>query len=160
MKKYESSRGWRNCNPLNIRKGEKWQGLRAEQTDQEFCQFISMTWGYRAAAKVMKSYSRTFLQAGVAFDVITILNRWAPPTENRTTQYISDVLRLMGREPDDWRLAPIDTRPGRLQLATMVAAMTCIECGCPPQAVPVDNLNKGFLLAGLGDPGLTADWWR
>ena len=80
--------------------------------------------------------------------------------ENRTSQYISDVLRLMGREPDDWRLAPIDTRPGRLQLATMVAAMTCIECGCPPQAVPVDSLNKGFLLVGMGDPGLTKEWWR
>ena len=40
-----------------------------------------------------------------------------------------------------------------------VAAMTCVECGCPPSAVPIGSLNTGFILAGLSDPHLTSDWW-
>ncbi len=159
---YKTSRAWRNNNPLNIRRGEEWQGLVAKQnrTDRQFCQFLNQTWGYRAAAKLMKSYSRYFQQTGKPFDIITILNRWAPPSENDTAKYIDDVMRLMGREPHDWQLAPISTRPGQQQLALMMAAMTCIESGCPPQAVRVDSINIGFRLAGLGDPGLTPDWWR
>ena len=160
MKKYQETRGWRNCNPLNIRQGEPWTGLTARQTDQQFCQFLNMSYGYRAAAKVMKSYARLFAQQGRAWDVGNILRRWAPPSENDTTAYLARVLSLMGRTADDIRLAPLYTRPGRLQLATMMAAMTCIECGCPPSAVPVASLNTGFVLAGLGDPGLTERWWQ
>lgn len=55
------------------------------------------------------------------------------------------------------RLADIDTNPGLLQLATMVAAMTCVECGCPPSAVPVGSLNTGFVFALGRDPDLTTD---
>ena len=35
MKNYKNSRGWRNNNPLNIRKGESWAGpilLRVRDT--------------------------------------------------------------------------------------------------------------------------------
>ena len=41
----------------------------------------------------------------------------------------------------------------------MLAAMTCVECGCPPSAVPIGSLNTGFILAGLSDPHLTSDWY-
>ena len=68
MKHYQSSRGWRNNNPLNIRRGEQWSGLCAQQTDKVFCQFLNMTWGYRAAAKVLKSYARILAQQGQVLD--------------------------------------------------------------------------------------------
>ena len=85
-RKYELSRGWRNNNPLNIRLGEPWQGMveKRNQTDREFCQFLNMTWGYRAAAKCLKSYYRTFRQRDVPFDVINVILRWAPKSENDT----------------------------------------------------------------------------
>ena len=157
--KYENSRGWRNNNPLNIRRGEKWTGLAAEQTDKQFCQFLSMAFGYRAAVKCLRSYHRLFLQRGMDWRVDNILHRWAPPSENKTDGYIRRVLQFMGREPGDTRLLSPNTSPGRLQLATMVAAMTCVECGCPPSAVPVGSLNTGFVLAGAGDPQLRSDWY-
>ena len=161
MKQYQASRAWRNNNPLNIRRGEPWSGLTARQTDPQFCQFLTMSFGYRAAVKVLKSYARLFAQQGKAWTVENILLRWAPPRENDTTQYLARVLTLMGRTgAADVRLAPLYTRPGQQQAALMVAAMTCVEAGCPPSAVPVGSLNTGFVLAGLGDPRLTSDWWR
>ena len=49
-------RGIRNNNPLNIRKGNDWQGERHPQTDKEFEEFESLTMGFRAAFKLLKNY--------------------------------------------------------------------------------------------------------
>ena len=161
MKKYETSRGWRNNNPLNIRRtGEQWQGLVAKPSDKEFCQFLNMTWGYRAAVKVLKSYARILAQQGRPWAIDNIIHRWAPANENDTEAYICRVLELMGRERTDVRLAPLWTKPGVEQAARMLAAMTCIETGCPPCKIPVGNLNNGFVLAGLCDPKLDSGWWK
>ncbi len=161
MKNNQVARGWRNNNPLNIRKGEQWSGLCAQQTDKDFCQFMTMSFGYRAAVKCLKSYARLFAQQGRAWTVDNIISRWAPPQENNTEVYLARVLTLMGRsDATDVRLAPLWTKPGVEQAAQMVAAMTCVECGCPPSAVPLGSLNTGFVLAGLDDPHLTGDWWR
>jgi hypothetical protein len=49
-KKMMLPRGIRNNNPLNIRRGkDQWQGLRAQQTDAQFCQFETLEYGWRAA---------------------------------------------------------------------------------------------------------------
>ena len=48
-------RGVRNCNPLNIVHGSKWKGLRPEQTDPRFCQFVSMQYGWRAALIILRN---------------------------------------------------------------------------------------------------------
>ena len=163
MNPYNASRGWRNRNPLNIRRtGEEWQGLvsRENRTDLVFCQFLNFTWGYRAAAKLLKSYARHFAQRGRPWAVDNVVQRWAPPCENDTTAYLARVLQLMGRQADDVRLAPLWTVPGRQQAATMLAAMTCVETGCPPCKVPVMSINAGFRLAGLGDPKLDENWWK
>ena len=151
MKKYETSRGWRNNNPLNIRRGESWNGLCERQTDPAFCQFMTMSMGYRAAVKVMKSYATLFARQGKAWTVDNILRRWAPENENDTRAYIRRVLQLMGRKPAETRLEPLYTATGQRQLALLLAAMTCIETGCPPEAVPAAALNAGFVAAGLGN---------
>lgn len=157
---WRGSRGWRNNNPLNIRRGEDWCGLRPVQTDPAFCQFLTMAYGYRAAAKVLRSYYHYFKQTGKEWRIDTILNRWAPPTENDTSAYIDRVLPLMGRTWGNMKLADPTTRPGALQTAYLMAAMTCVECGCPPSAVPVGSLNTGFVLAGYLDPNLPTDWYK
>ena len=159
MKHYQASRGWRNNNPLNIRRGEDWTGLCSKQTDSEFCQFMTMSMGYRAAVKILKSYARIFAQRGQTWSIDNVIRRWAPPSENQTDAYLSRVLQLMGREGEtDHRMAPLWTKPGVQQAALMLCAMTCVETGCPPSAVPVGNVNTGFVLAGLSDPHLPTKW--
>ena len=147
MRKFRSSRGWRNNNPLNIRRGEKWMGLVDSPTDRQFCQFISMAFGYRAAYKLLKSYFRYFNQKGMVCSIENIIRRWAPPKENDTEGYICRVEGLMffGREmPIYPGLSAVqDERVGRL-----MAAMTCVECGCQPQDVDCAAIAKGILLAG------------
>ena len=149
------SRGIRNNNPLNIRlSSDKWQGQVLPQRgsgEGAFCQFYSMEYGWRAAFVIL---CRTYYGKYGLKTIRGIVSRWAPPKENNTEAYIRRVLELMGRDRGQTRLAPPHTKPGRLQLALLVAAMTCVETGCPLDAVPLDNLNAGFVLAGMGDPSL------
>ena len=82
------SRGIRNNNPLNIRKGNKWMGLRDFPTDKEFDEFATLQFGFRAAFKLIFTY----IQRGD--DTIRkIITRWAPPSENDTEGYIRFVKR-------------------------------------------------------------------
>lgn len=77
----------RNNNPLNIRKGEKWEGLRKDQSkDKEFCQFKSKMYGYRAAFRILKTY------LGRGWNTPEkIIQHWAPECENNTEEYINYV---------------------------------------------------------------------
>ena len=154
MSNYKQSRGWRNCNPLNIRRGEKWQGLTDTQPDPEFCRFTSMEMGYRAGAKILLTYYRVFAQRGEKFTIRNIISRWAPPNENRTEEYIRKVtLMMMGLDYSG--IAPIavfelgrpDTPQGARHLGQLMAAMTCVECGCPPRAVNYVAIREGLGLA-------------
>ena len=88
------TRGIRNNNPLNIRRvaGTKWKGQAAEQKDKEFVQFESLAWGLRAAFCILDTYRRKYK----AVCVEDIINRWAPPSENATSEYIRTVCRLTG----------------------------------------------------------------
>ncbi len=82
------SRGYRNNNPLNIRKnGTRWQGLREIQDDKSFFQFNAMAYGYRAAIKTLRTYQRRY---GLK-TLREMISRWAPPFENDTEAYIRSV---------------------------------------------------------------------
>ena len=151
MKDWRQSRGWRNNNPVNIRRGEKWYGLRHTQTDVDFCQFITQDFGYRAAAKVLKSYWRLFSQQGIAFSVINILLRWAPASENNVNMYCNGVYRLLTGSP---YTPPPDlpspvTPEGAKCVGRLLAAMTCVECGCPHDGVDYHAIADGVQM-GLG----------
>lgn len=147
MKDYRKSRGWRNNNPLNIRRGERWQGLVSTPGDPQFCQFQTMAFGYRAGAKVLRSYFRYFQQKGIPFSVRNIINRWAPPRENDTEAYVCRVCHLMTgddcRQASDVELSRPDTPQGARHLASLMAAMTCVECGCQPQDVDYHAIAEG-----------------
>lgn len=90
-------RGIRNNNPGNIDKGQPWKGLADDQPDPRFCTFISPEWGIRAIHIILQSYDRKY---GLR-TVRKIINRWAPPSENDTDEYISDVAGDIGVQPDD-----------------------------------------------------------
>lgn len=86
-------RGIRNCNPGNIRvTKDKWKGLRSEQTDKEYFQFMEMKWGYRAVIRTLQNYRRIHGCRTIT-DFIT---RWAPSKENDTMAYIKSVCFHLG----------------------------------------------------------------
>ena len=83
-----STRGIRNNNPANIRRGCNWKGLAEKQTDREFCQFATMTWGVRALLVTL----RTYVVKHHLHTVREIITRWAPPSDgNNTERYIEFV---------------------------------------------------------------------
>ncbi len=91
------SRGYRNNNPLNIRRnGTRWQGLREMQTDSAFFQFKAMAYGYRAAIKTLRTYQRRYK----LFTLREMINRWAPPFENNTEAYIKTVSKRANVDDD------------------------------------------------------------
>lgn len=90
-----ATRGIRNNNPGNIRKGQPWQGLAPNQLDPAFDQFITPQYGIRAIVKIIQSYQNR------GYDSIRkVINAWAPPNENNTTAYVDAVANAVGVDPD------------------------------------------------------------
>ncbi len=89
----KQTRGIRNNNPGNIRKGCKWIGLKFDQKDPNFCQFISMKWGLRALCVTLRTYVQTHKRKNVSL----IIQRWAPPEDhNNTLAYIDRCAWVIG----------------------------------------------------------------
>lgn len=89
-------RGIRNNNPGNIRHGADWKGLAEDQPDSDFCTFTAPRYGIRAMARILMNYQRIHnLQT-----VRQIINRWAPPSENKTDAYVDHVAKVLGVDPD------------------------------------------------------------
>lgn len=88
------SRGYRNNNPLNIRRCAKnrWVGLAEVQGDGEFCQFRSMVYGFRAAFVLLRTYGRRY----GCNTLHGIISRFAPPRENDTGAYVDFVSHRVG----------------------------------------------------------------
>ena len=115
-------RGIRNNNPLNIRRNpaNQWQGLRPVQADKLFCQFTAMKWGLRAAIRLMENYIRRGAQTPRQ-----IISRWAPPSENNTSGYITQACQRAGLDPDFPVLFWADLRK-------LIKAMSWIESRFQP----------------------------
>ncbi|CRL60572.1 structural protein [Proteus vulgaris] len=122
------ARGERNNNPGNIRHGSKWQGLSAEQTDKDFCQFISSEYGIRAIYKLLQTYQKKY---GLN-TIKTIINRYAPPNENNTIGYISRTSKEIGIEID----TPINTQLKNIIIPLAIAIVN-IELGYQPYSEKV-----------------------
>lgn len=121
----EKIRGIRNNNPLNIRKGNQWKGERFPQTDKQFEEYISLTFGFRAAFILIRNYITGFNGSRSKFDTIDkLIKRWAPPQENNTKAYIDRVTsssRINQFAKLDWK--------NRKQMIALVRAMAAVECG-------------------------------
>ena len=89
-------RGYRNNNPLNIRRTEtRWQG-QVDGDDKEFCSFASPVYGWRAALIILM---RTYRKRGWN-TIQEIIAHWAPDNENDTAAYTRNMVRLTGIPPD------------------------------------------------------------
>ena len=118
-------RGIRNNNPLNIRKGNNWQGERSISTDAQFEQFDSMVMGLRAAMKLVRNYIQGRCSDGKRYDTIRkLVSRWAPPSENVTDKYISFVAESSGIHQDAFLY--FDNEDA---ICSIVRAMAFVECG-------------------------------
>jgi hypothetical protein len=87
-------RGIRNNNPGNIDRnpGVNWQGMSRDQSsDSRFIVFDDAVWGIRAIGRVLRSYQRQGFNT-----VRKIIDRWAPPKENKTEIYIRFVADKLG----------------------------------------------------------------
>ena len=90
------SKGIINNNPLNIRKvaGTRWKGEKTlsnspfkGENHNGFVHFESVAWGIRAACCLLRTYRDKYHLCCIR----DIINRWAPPSENNTEQYIRNV---------------------------------------------------------------------
>lgn len=119
------ARGIRNNNPLNIRKGNNWQGELKVQSDPQFEQFESMVMGIRAAFKLVKNYVTGFNGMSPKYNTIElIVRRWAPPSENDTESYIKAVAQAVGI-PKNQKIS----FQQRKYMVSILQAMAKQECG-------------------------------
>ncbi len=93
VRDFSKPRGIRNNNPGNIRHGDNWQGLSADQTDEDFAEFDFPIYGIRAMAKVLKNYKRKY-----GIDTLYgVIARWAPAGDNNDVDaYVDQVTKKVG----------------------------------------------------------------
>lgn len=130
-------RGIRNNNPGNIRLGDNWDGQRLVQTDGSFIQFETPKMGIRAMAKVLLNYN-------ALYDINTIegiIERWAPPAENKTDVYVFAVSARTGIAPNAPLNLPTD-------LALIIPAIIHHENGVQPYSQ--STINEGIRLGTVG----------
>lgn len=118
-----TARGIRLNNPGNVRLGLQWQGMADIQNDKEFITFATPEYGIRAMAKVLMTYQKRYL-----IDTISAcINRYAPPSENNTIEYIRDVCNRTGFTSTD----QLDFTDSDV-LAKLIYAIIHHEEGCDP----------------------------
>lgn len=94
-------RGIRNNNPGNIEWGSSWQGLvpAGKRTDSRFAQFTDAAYGIRALAVTLITYQdKRRASDGSPIDtVFEAISRWAPPVENNTKAYATEVAKAISK---------------------------------------------------------------
>lgn len=119
------SRGFRNNNPLNIRKGSNWKGLAPVQSDKSFCVFTDMRYGIRAGLYLLlKYYTKYHLHT--LFDII---HRWSPPNENDTWNYCKLVASQMDIPVKFIATLDLDLNHDYERLFKLFSAMVYVENG-------------------------------
>jgi hypothetical protein len=107
-------------NPGNIdRTSIVWQGMSAIQPDPRFVCFVAPQWGFRAAARILNGDYREG-----CVTVHELIDRWAPPIENDTSAYVTDVAKRVAVGIDEKLALPA-------QLLPLLKAIAIHEGGCP-----------------------------
>lgn len=129
--------GLRNNNPLNIRvSSNTWIGKIP--TSNSFENFSTLEYGIRAAVKnLITYYTRDKLVT-----VGSIVSKWAPPSENHTSNYIKYVADKMGVSATSIISLNVET------FSKLVAAMSDVELG-KSYGVSVDKVKSVINQFGL-----------
>ena len=123
-----SIRGFRNNNPMNLKKGNNWDGERTKNKDPVFEEFESPEWGIRAGGKLLLNYQRLYGLSTIA----ELINRFAPTSENNTQSYIDHVARQT-------KLGPLQYIKVADHLPELVKAIIAHENGLQPYSDKVIN---------------------
>lgn len=108
-------------NPFNVRNNPKNRWLGQVNQCKGFCVFSSRHYGIRCAMIVIRTYMRRNL-----FTIKSIINEFAPPTENRTSAYVLYIvgyLRSWKYEVDENYVIV----PGTQEYFRMLQAMAFME---------------------------------
>ena len=123
------ARGYSNFNPGNIRQSSvAYTGEIMPSKDPSFKQFRTMALGYRAMFVLLHTYS-------VKYHLKTLremIERYAPPTENNTTEYVN----FVSTRTKIADIQSVDTLNQR-QMVSIVTAMARIENGSDPDLADV-----------------------
>lgn len=125
------SRGIRNKNPLNIRKGSAWEGISKARSNQDpdFCVFVSLEYGYRAAMCLLTNYVFFY-----GFDTLEkIITRWAPPEDHNDTRLYIQLCQSDQFPTSDYQLKT------KADLFSLVYSMSIIESGYKPDLSLLDS---------------------
>lgn len=124
-------RGLRLCNPGNIRNSSTvWLGEVIPSKDKSFKQFKSMSYGYRALIRLLQNYRKLY---GLS-TIEGMINRWAPPTENKTSAYISRVCKEMKVSS-----SYVPDIEDKATMCAMAAAISLVENGVPANMVDIEK---------------------
>lgn len=117
-------------NPGNIRPTtKKWLG-ECTRPGQPFCEFQSIEYGCRAMIKLLSTY---MTKHGLT-TIQTIIQRWAPPSDNNDTQsYCNHVARMTG-----YGITQV-LASNKQTLINLAKSMTRVEHGINPPADDVWN---------------------
>jgi len=141
MNRSNLPRGIRNNNPGNIKRNTiQWQGMRPIQTDPTFVQFVSPEYGFRAMAKILRSYERRGL-----ISIAHIITTYAPSIENETQAYIDFVATRLGKNPDE----PLNLDQ---DMPALLQAIATFENGAKYEVqFDLNSINEGIALAESGN---------
>ena len=129
-------KGYRLCNPGNIRKStDVFQGEIIPSKDKDFKQFQTMAHGYRAMFKLLSTYYRAYSLKTIR----QLISRWAPRNENNTQAYVSLVASYTGIAED----APLMF--AKEEMVKIVAAMSRVENGREATMTQVEDGWRMFM---------------
>lgn len=135
----DEPRGIRNNNPGNIRGRDTyvWHGQTGVDPDN-FCIFRGPVWGIRAMCILLDNY---YYEHGLQ-TIRAMINRWAPPSENVTSDYVNYMATACGVTPDTpYKIDDPD------HIMTFVKAMIQYENGQQPYLTM--TIEQGIHLAHL-----------
>lgn len=140
------TRGQRNKNPLNIRRGQdNWLGQdkNPTQRDPEFYQFKTASYGYRAGAKILRTYQRKYGLTTLA----GLISRWAPQSENNTRGYIARVAKELSLRTykEITGATQLDLLSDTNLLKNLIIAMHIVENGKAPTDYEMSAIEQAIV---------------
>ena len=136
-------KGIRNNNPGNLRDyGINWLGLAEHVPDNGMCIFIDMKYGIRA---FLECYHADVTKHGIA-TVQQYTTKYAPPSENNTSNYIGFICSHTGLNPDSPLPTDTDT------VVKLFQAQIGMEDGTASSMVSMDDIQTGVALFNQSVP--------
>jgi hypothetical protein len=133
-------RGIRNNNPGNVeyQPSNAWIGLADPPSDKRFCRFTDIRFGIRVMCELLEVYQNKYQCESVR----QLISKWAPPNENDTEDYISNVATKLGVKAD----APVIVSTPAI-MTELVKAIIKQENGEQPYDDTI--IDSGLAAAGL-----------